>query len=807
MRVRCPECDAGLRVSAEDDGRKIECPKCDHVFRLRLDDEADDRPRRRPGRRDREADEEPATNNKLFAVIGGSVAAACAVGAVVWVVASRPKAEPAKPPTGDAPLVAAAPARANPPPPVFNTPPQQPVDPRRPAAADPASGPNPGGAAAAAPEADTPATVTRTPPPPAVPPEVAELGDLMTRTVSSPLPTHRLGKLDKADGERLNLEVPTFFSLSQARRKKDPPVPKAAKMNIDEIKAATTYIKVQGAEGGGNTGSGFYVGAVAGRGLVATNHHVIRAALARPAPGAARPTITVVFNSNVLGKEVSVPARVVAVDPLADLAVLAVPGDRLPAKPIDVTAAVRPVEGMDVQICGFPLGEVLATTEGRNPNITISPGSVSGLPTDETGRLDRVQITGTLVPGNSGGPIVDRKDGRLVGVAVSTVPMAGMQIGHAVPVGELIALGEGKLLATLLIPTGLDTGSARFKVVVPVMDPFGRVARVYLRYWAGDGDRPKVERDPLIGHKPFKGGRDVTMPVSDSPSALQLAIGDLVLPANADEVVLQLATETTTGQQAASPPVTFKFSTDSFPTPSDARPFADLAGPLAAGPDALAGQTVVVRGKVLRPPSSRGPVQDLELCDVDGRRPSGVRFVCDKDTAVQFDEVDMDHVGYDVRLTCVVGPRGADGRTVVRVARADFLDDYDTPVKSIPGEAGKDKLAALNRDPAKFAGQTLDLVARAAPVLDVKGLNVLPNSFAVAFASGRQPRNLQFVTTPGLAARLAEKKYKPNRLYKVRIAVKVEAPAAPGGVSQVTVRRVEILDPKDEAKPPLDTIE
>ncbi|MBX9626328.1 MAG: trypsin-like peptidase domain-containing protein [Gemmataceae bacterium] len=810
MRIRCPECEAGLVVTAADDGRKIECPKCGEVFRARLDDEDDDRPRKKTRKRDRE--EEPAGNNSKVLAIGGGVAAAVvAVGAVVWVVAGRSKPENPKPADNPPQVAAAKPNSVRPVVPNPQTPPQTPP------ALGPANGQagQPQGGTGPAPVSTQTQTQPQTP---TVPPEVAELGDLLTRTVSSPIPTQRLGTLKRADGEGLSLEVPTFYSLAQARRKKDVVVPKAAKLTPDEVKAATAYIKVERPDGSGGTGSGFYVGSIPGppgqppRGLVATNHHVIEAALARPAPGKDRPTITVVFNSNVRGKEVSLPARVTAIDPIADLAILTVPGDKLPAKPIDPYSAVKPVEGMDVQICGFPLGADLAAGEAKNPNITVNPGSVSGLPMDENGKLDRVQITGLIIPGNSGGPVVDKADRRLVGVTVSTIPSVGMQIGYAVPVNELIALAEGKLLATLLLPTGLDTGFARFKVVVPVMDPWGKVDKVYLRYWTGSGDKPKAEKDPRMGHKPIKGGKDITMPVSAGPSSLQLAIGDLEIPADADEVVLQLAAESSDRADgldrrvAASPPVTFKLTPELVPVPSDARPFADLAGPLAGNPASLAGQTVVVRGKIVKPPTSRGPVQEVELCDLAGKRPAGVRFVCDRETATQFDEVEDEHQGHDVRLTCLVGGKGSDGRTVVRVARVDFLDDNDRPVKSIPGEAKDDKLAALNRDPDKFAGQTLDLVARAAPVLDRKG-GGSAEDFVVVFANQRRPRNLQFVTTPGLAKRLADEKFRPNGLYKVRLGVKVDAPTTPGGLAKVTVRRVDILDPKDETKPPLKTIE
>jgi predicted Zn finger-like uncharacterized protein len=790
MRVQCPECDAGLKVSAADDGKKIECPRCGEVFRCRLDDEdEDDRPRRsRKGRRD-EAGE--SGNSKVLAVGGGVAAAAVAVGVIVWVIATRPKPQDPKP-ADNAPQVAAAkggapvlvPAPVRPVPPPVTQPPARPGP-----AVDAIPGPA-GGPAEARPGTVTPAGQPAAPP---APPEVAELGDLFGREVSSPLPTRRLAKLEKAADEPLNLDVPTFYSLRTANKSAAAPVPKAAKLSKDEVKAATAFIKVEAGEFSGS-GSGFLIGSFGGVGLVATNHHVIDDALKRPAPGAAPHKITVVFNSG-RADEYSLEGKPVAVDPIADLAVLRVQG-RHPAKYINpMLTPPKLEETLPVIIYGFPFGSQLAATDGGHPTISVNTGTVSSLRTDRAGKLEQVQISGPINPGNSGGPITDA-DGRLVGVAVATI--SGSGLGFAVPVNELIALIEGKLLGTLFIPTALDGGVARFKVLVPVMDPFGQVETVYLRYWAGEGERPKAVKSKAIGYAPIKPARQLNLAVTDGPSSLQIAVGDLELPADATRVVFQVASETRAPNKAtaASPPVTYELTVAEQPTGRDARPFGELAAHLVSTPDGLAGQVLVVRGKVLSPPSSRAPVQELAVADLDGRRPAGVRFVADRETAAQFDEVEPDHQGLDARLTCVVGTRGPDGRVPVRVARVDFLDEHDRPVKSIPGPAKDDKLAALNRDPGRFAGQSLDVKAEAALATSRRGGPA--DDLVVVFPNLRRPRNLQFATTPGLTARLAEEKFRVNGLYKVRLGVTVAAPASPDAQARVTVRRIEILDAKDD---------
>ena len=146
------------------------------------------------------------------------------------------------------------------------------------------------------------------------------------------------------------------------------------------------------------------------------------------------------------------------------------------------------------------------------------------------------------------------------------------------------------------------------------------------------------------------------------------------------------------------------------------------------------------------------------------------------------------------RLTCVVGTKGADGVIPVRVARVDFIGRADQVARSIPEET-KDPLAALNRDPAKYAGQTLKLTVQAVPMT---ARTASSSDLWVMFENHYRPRSLRFVMPSGMNQRIVELGLRPNQTKKVRLTVKVgEIPEAPGTPVTVTVSKIEILDSQD----------
>ena len=124
-----------------------------------------------------------------------------------------------------------------------------------------------------------------------------------------------------------------------------------------------------------------------------------------------------------------VPAKVVAVAPGIDLALLSVeePGFFDNRPPIPMGEGLPKVKGT-VNVYGYPLGgDQMSVTEGIISRVEAAAYvyRMPGL---------RVQIDAALNPGNSGGPAVS--EGKLVGVAFSGVPSAE-NIGYLIPVEEI----------------------------------------------------------------------------------------------------------------------------------------------------------------------------------------------------------------------------------------------------------------------------------------------------------------------------------------------------------------------------------
>jgi S1-C subfamily serine protease len=131
-------------------------------------------------------------------------------------------------------------------------------------------------------------------------------------------------------------------------------------------------------------------------------------------------------------------ATVSAADAGLDLAVLFINASNLPYVAIGDSDAVT--AGHPVDALGYPFGrdvEVgkIATARDIVPEISITPGAISALRTSDAGERRYLQITNSLNPGNSGGPLVDR-DGFALGV-ISMKLARSSGIGFAIPVNAL----------------------------------------------------------------------------------------------------------------------------------------------------------------------------------------------------------------------------------------------------------------------------------------------------------------------------------------------------------------------------------
>ena len=133
----------------------------------------------------------------------------------------------------------------------------------------------------------------------------------------------------------------------------------------------------------------------------------------------------------ILEPEKKYPAKVLARDPINDIAILKIKGDNLPYLELDDSDKIQ--LGEEVVAVGNPLGEF---------HDTLSSGIVSGMSrfiqardhfTMQEQRLrGLIQTDAAINPGNSGGPLVNMK-GEVIGVNTAAV-MGAQNIGFAIPI-------------------------------------------------------------------------------------------------------------------------------------------------------------------------------------------------------------------------------------------------------------------------------------------------------------------------------------------------------------------------------------
>ena len=297
---------------------------------------------------------------------------------------------------------------------------------------------------------------------------------------------------------------------------------------LKKIKAATVYVRVIAGQVGG-TGSGFLVRTDPTTGYVVTNDHVVTLGWKVGGPRQTKPTVTVVFNSGN-PDEWTAPGEVVAGDPERDLAVIRVRVKKPLPEPLALTGPTRVAETTQVFICGFPFGDKLSAGD-KHPEISINQASVSSNRTDDRGILTEVQLSGSLNPGNSGGPVVTA-DGKLVGVAVTTIRGAG--IGNAVPHAMVSEMLKGRVTdPAFVIPQEL-AGSRQAILLVKMVDPMAKIktARAVIA-----PARPGKEAKPSNDVVKLPGA--IPVRITGLPDDRAYGIAQVTFPANATHIWAQ----------------------------------------------------------------------------------------------------------------------------------------------------------------------------------------------------------------------------------------------------------------------------
>lgn len=198
------------------------------------------------------------------------------------------------------------------------------------------------------------------------------------------------------------------------------------------------------------SGTGFVVG---DGNTIATCAHVL------PALDPATQERLVIASASQAGGGVRVSSLALkASNRAADLALLRFDGPALPPLKLSEPGAAAP--GVEVVLIGFPIGAALGLYPATHRGLVaaVAPMAIptrnsSGLDAGAVKRLrgppiEILQLDATAYPGNSGSPLFDTRDGRVLGV-VNMVTVKGSRenaisapsgISYAVPSSHLAAL-------------------------------------------------------------------------------------------------------------------------------------------------------------------------------------------------------------------------------------------------------------------------------------------------------------------------------------------------------------------------------
>ncbi len=210
--------------------------------------------------------------------------------------------------------------------------------------------------------------------------------------------------------------------------------------------------------------------------LIVTNAHVLgleTQKLELPA------SIEVVFDSGIQGKELAVLGEVAAVNMEHDLAYVRIQPLEKPRQPLELMPESELRETLPVFIVGFPFGDLLAAKD-KNPSVTLGPGSISSLQKDEASQVDSLQLDGTLIPGCSGGPIVN-SESQVAAISVST--LIGTQIGFGVPSARVARDLEGRPDQLTVRAIRSEEGTYRVSFELDAMDPLQIVSSAAVYVW------------------------------------------------------------------------------------------------------------------------------------------------------------------------------------------------------------------------------------------------------------------------------------------------------------------------------------
>jgi len=159
--------------------------------------------------------------------------------------------------------------------------------------------------------------------------------------------------------------------------------------NFDKSKKQKEAISKDENPSKGTVGTGFFVN---NEGYVITNYHVVK---------------TNENNTKIMFKDKEKDAKMIAFDEILDIALLKV---EVKNKNYIKFSNNSPKKAQSILVAGYPYGKYISD------DLKITSGIINSLKGIKN-NTSMLQIDATVNPGNSGGPIVDKDSGSLVGVA------------------------------------------------------------------------------------------------------------------------------------------------------------------------------------------------------------------------------------------------------------------------------------------------------------------------------------------------------------------------------------------------------
>ncbi len=241
-------------------------------------------------------------------------------------------------------------------------------------------------------------------------------------------------------------------------------------------------------------------------GIIVTNNHVVR--------NATKIKVT-------LPDGRSFDAQLVGTDPVADIAVIRIHGDKLPVAPLGTSEGL--LIGEWAVAIGNPFANYFADAEPTVTAGVISAVDRNIVPSSNEGGiyLGMIQTDASINPGNSGGPLVDAL-GEVIGINASIVTRSGGSegMGFAIPIDRAVRVADdllkyGKVRRAW---TGVDVKAVE-------ADAWGRTRGVKISRVAPDS--PGSHAGLRMGDRLLRAnGHALTTPLDFQAVLLDLRAGD-----------------------------------------------------------------------------------------------------------------------------------------------------------------------------------------------------------------------------------------------------------------------------------------